>query len=221
MDKWKAVKIFIAINIIVLNVLVGYLVYVNLISSQSEPKKESLNTVSTQNPQQVDKDALVTQLKDYIDQRVKLSSANSVSPTPTSTPQPVATKAPLPSKTKQYYYMPIPGSGETLSNDWVDISGTDFYFDPAEYTGLIEARFESNMRLVNGNGKAWVRIYDVTHSITVINSEIQTSSQTTDNVTSDILLFWAGRNLYRIQAKSLTADTAVYEGGRIKVVTEN
>ena len=77
------------------------------------------------------------------------------------------------------------------------------------------------MKLVNGSGAAWVRIQDITHSITVINSEVQTSSQTTANVTSDLLNFWAGRNLYRIQARSITADTAVFEGGRIKVVTEN
>ncbi len=223
MDKWKALTIFVFANVVVLNILIGYLVYDNLINSDKESVGVESRTVVSSDTDLAIEENVYGRLKAYVDEKVDTLDLDSETPDPTLTPQPIVntTNQTSTAKTKQYNYIPIPGSGSTTQNDWVDISGTEFYFDPGEYPGTIEVRFEANMKLVNGSGAAWVRIQDITHSITVINSEVQTSSQTTANVTSDLLNFWAGRNLYRIQAKSLTADTTVYEGGRIKVVTEN
>ena len=216
MDKWRVFIIIVFANVVVLNTLIGYLVYDNLINNDKE-------SFVNQGSDLVIEDDVYERLKTYVDEKIGSLGSDSETPNPNLIPQPIAntTNQNSIAKTKQYNYIPIPGSGSTTQNDWVDISGTEFYFDPGEYPGAIEVRFEANMKRVNGSGAAWVRIQDITHSITVINSEVQTSSQTTANVTSDLLNFWAGRNLYRIQAKSLTADTTVYEGGRIKVVTEN
>jgi hypothetical protein len=124
-------------------------------------------------------------------------------------------------KIRTVQYVTIPGSGSTSANVWTNLAGTEFYFDTADYPGLIEIYFEANMRLVNGNGRAYVQLYDATHGIGVQGSDVNTTSQTDTVITSGRVSFWAGKNLIRVQAKSLTADTAVYNSGRLRIVTEN
>jgi len=124
-------------------------------------------------------------------------------------------------KTRAVQYVTIPGSGSSKSLSWENLAGTDIYFDKADYPGLTEVYFEANVNLVNGNGTAYIRLYDATHGIGVDGSEIRSQSQTAAIVTSGKVNFWQGKNLIRVQAKTLTADTAVYSYGRLRIVTEN
>ncbi len=124
-------------------------------------------------------------------------------------------------KVKSTVYVPVNGSGNVLDTKWTDISGTEFYFNPDDYPGLKEAYFEANMKLLNGNGTAFVRLFDSTAGIEVWGSEIKSSSQTFGSVVSGKLTLRGGNHLYKVQAKSLTADTTVFNGGRIKLVVEN
>ncbi len=124
-------------------------------------------------------------------------------------------------KSKTIAYIPITGTGSTTENKWVDIAGTDFYLNPADYTGLKESYFEANIKLINGNGAVFVRLFDITAGVEVWGSEIQSSSQTAVSVTSPKLTLRDGNHLYRVQIKSLTADTAIYNSGRVKLVQEN
>lgn len=134
--------------------------------------------------------------------------------------QTVIATAPAP-KTKSASYIPIPGSGNTLETSWTDIEGTDLYLSKADYPGFTEAYFEANMKLLNGNGKGYLRVYDVTNGRAVDGSEIETSSQTSVFVSSGKISLWEGYNHYVVQAKSLTADTTYFESGRLKIITEN
>jgi len=159
--------------------------------------------------------------KAYINE--KISSVLS-GVTPTVTPkEEKKTQTPVPTRTKvkNVSYVPIPGSGNTLNTSWTTIAGTDFYLSKGDYPGLTGIYFEANMKLVNGNGIAYLRVYDMTHSIAVNGSEIQSSSQTSTFVTSGAISLWDGYNHYVIQARSLTADTTVFESGRLKFITEN
>ncbi len=142
---------------------------------------------------------------------------------PGATPVSTRTTVSQPARTKvrSLTYVTIPGSGNTLNNNWTDLAGTDFYFDPADYPGLVEVYFEASMRLFNGNGMAYVRLFDTNHGIGVQGSDVQTNSQASTVVTSGKVSFWAGKNLIRVQTKSLTADTAIYDSGRLRIVTEN
>lgn len=124
-------------------------------------------------------------------------------------------------KIRTVAYVTIPGSGSSKSLTWENIVGTEFYFDKSDYPGLTEIYFETNMNLLNGNGKAFVRLYDSGHNIGVDGSEVSSVGQPAGIYTSGRLNFWAGKNLIRVQAKSLTADTTVYNYGRLKIVTEN
>jgi len=126
-----------------------------------------------------------------------------------------------PKKIRTTTIIPIPGSGSTLDNKWADIAGTEFNFNPLDYSNLKEAYLEVNLKLFNGNGTAFVRLFDVTSGIEVWGSELKTNNQNFTFVTSDKLTLRPGNHLYRIQAKSLTADTTVYNSGRLRLITEN
>jgi len=198
----KLFKLFLIVNFVVLDVVVGYFAY------------KQVNTAPAPAP--------TVQL--ITEQPVNL-------PTPTPTPAPTPVPTPTPTivyktsppkaKVRSVYYVSVPGNGSTLANDWVDLAGTDLYFDKADYPGLIEIYFEINSHLMNGNGAAYVRLFDVTHGIGVQGSEVQNSSQASSLVVSGQITFWAGKNLIRVQAKSLTADTAIFDSGRLRIVTEN
>ncbi len=137
--------------------------------------------------------------------------------TPTFTP---AVSKPRP-KIRNVSYLPISTSGSTQSNDWVSLAGTDFYFDTKDYLGLVEIYFETNIKLLNGNGIVFVRLYNDTHGVGVQGSEVQSNLQKDTAVISGKVSFYQGRNLIKVQAKSLTADTAIFTSGRLKIVTEN
>ena len=145
------------------------------------------------------------------------------SPTPTPTPTPKAIGQPATPKTKvrSTSYLPISVSGSTVSQDWAALGGTEFYFDIANYPGLVSIYFEANIRLLNGNGTAYVRLFDTVHGIGVQGSQTQTTNQASTAVESGQVSFWSGKNLIRVQAKSLTADTAIFDGGRLRIITEN
>ena len=152
----------------------------------------------------------------YVDTKIVEFKASL--PTPLPTPK---SSVDLKTKTRRISYLPIPGNGSTLANDWSGLSGTDFYFDTRDYPGLVSIYFEANIHLFNGNGIASARLFDVTHSVGVQGSELLTTNQADTAVESGQVSFYAGKNLVRVQAKSLTADTTVFTSGRLKIIVEN
>ncbi len=210
----KVFKVVLILDLVLVNVVLGYLVY----KFQSPIPKEQ----TTSNNQ-------ITNLKtEYLDKCgeeclkvIRLEVAKLEPSLPVATVSPTIITKVVKSKIRTVQYVTVPGSGYTSANSWSDVPGTDFYFDTKDYPGLLEVYFESTESLLNGNGVAYVRLFDVTHGIGVQGSDTQTSAQTAGVVTSGKVNFWSGRNLIRVQAKSLTADTAVYATGRLRIVTEN
>ena len=125
------------------------------------------------------------------------------------------------SKVRTVSYLPISTGGQTMNRDWENLSGTDFYFDKNDYPGLVEIYFEANIHLFNGNGTAFVRLFDDTHGVGVQGSEITTTKQIDTAAVSGQVSFYQGKNLIKVQAKSLTADTTIFTSGRLKIITEN
>jgi len=155
--------------------------------------------------------------KKYIDSRTA-----TVKPTPGPTPETKIIYQTVPkTKVKSTTYVTIAGSGSTTAKDWVNVAGSDFYFSPEDYPGLVSVYFEANMKLMTGSGRAYVRLFDVTHGIGVQGSEASTKSNTDTVVESGQVSFWQGKNLIRVQIKSLTTESAVYNSGRLRIVVEN
>jgi hypothetical protein len=217
-------KLLIALGLVNLIALDVFIAYYFLVSQKATPVSSTADNIANlkdtiqQNENPVD--ICGDDCKSYIDQKVVediAKAAANVTPTPSTAP----VKAIVPVTKKSVSYLPISGSGDTTNTDWVDIAGTDFYMSKSDYPGLIGFYFEANISLLNGNGAAYFRIYDATHSVAVVGSEISTSSQVVSFVSSGQVYFWEGYNHYVVQGKSLTADTAKFESGRLKIITEN
>ncbi|KKR84048.1 MAG: hypothetical protein UU32_C0051G0009 [Candidatus Woesebacteria bacterium GW2011_GWB1_41_10] len=124
-------------------------------------------------------------------------------------------------KTRTTSYVTIPGSGSTTETAWTNVAGSEFYFNPADYPGLVSVYFEANMKLFNGSGLAYAQLFDVTHGIGVQGSEVSTQTGSDTVVESGQVSFWSGRNLIRVQVKSLTTESAIFNSGRLRILTEN
>lgn len=149
-----------------------------------------------------------------------LSSQDTPTPTSTSTTAYSPTSSPV-TKSTTYSYVPIPGDGSILSSTWTDVPGTDFEFDPKNFSGFVEARLNANLRLYNGNGTAYLRLFDVTAGIEVWGSEVKATGQNFTYLTSAKLQLRPGNRKYRIQLKSETADTAVFNSGQLRLLIRN
>lgn len=122
------------------------------------------------------------------------------------------------SPTKKTAYIPLSGPITTTSTAWVDAAGTDVYIDIVnDYGKNATISWEAFLSIANGNGQTFARLYDATHGIAVNGSEISTILGTSTQVSSGALSFWAGRNLYRVQLKSLNSFVATFASGRIKI----
>jgi hypothetical protein len=190
------------VDLILVNVAVGWLLF-----GKQGPKEVAVIT----------KEGCLTECQAIVDQKI------AAIPTPgcnCTVPSPAVIKSSV-AKKRSIVYVPVNGNGSVLNEKWTDLSGTEFYFNPDDYSGLKEAYFEANMKLINGNGQAFVRLFDSSAGVEVWGSEITTSSQAFVSVVSGKLTFKSGYHLYKVQAKSLTADTTVFNSGRIKLVVEN
>lgn len=118
----------------------------------------------------------------------------------------------------QIIYIPLGGGGSTTNQSWTDVANAEVWLDIANYTNVDKIYFEGFIKIKHGNGKAYARLYDVTHGIGVQGSEIQTTSENYTLVESGSLSLWQGKNLYRVQIKSLTGYEAFFDSGRIKII---
>lgn len=126
---------------------------------------------------------------------------------------PVSTSKP------QDMYIQISGSGSTQNAGWTDVVGTDFSFDVTQdFDKGASFAWEGFLRVANANGTAFARIYDVTHGIGVDGSQIYVVNKADFTRANSInMKFWAGRNTYRVQIKSLNTFNVDYMGGKIRV----
>jgi hypothetical protein len=129
------------------------------------------------------------------------------SATPAVTPKP------------QDVYIQISGTGSTKNSSWTDVPGSDFSFDVTRDFGKgAHFAWEGFLRITDANGTAYARIYDATHGIGVDGSEISVANAADYTRANSVNMnFWAGRNTYRVQIKSLNTFNVDYMGGKIRV----
>lgn len=127
-----------------------------------------------------------------------------------------------PTKTgKNTTFIPIGGSFSATKTDWTDVKQGELYLDSADYGASPQISWEASLKVAHGNGKAFARLFDVTHGIAVANSEVSVENQADyKQVSSGNLNLWSGRNLYRVQVKSLNSFEVFFDSGRIKIVSQ-
>lgn len=116
-------------------------------------------------------------------------------------------------------YVPLGTTGSTTSTDWENIADSAVYIDlENDYAAGAVVSWEASLKVAHANGQAYARLYDDTNKIGVDFSELTTENNATfKQVTSGNLPLWKGRNLYKVQIKSLNSFEVTYSGGRIKI----
>lgn len=155
-------------------------------------------------------------IKDEVSKAVASQSANTnaiSSPISGSKSTPTATQKP------QVSYVPFGSDYSTSSTDWVDAPANEVSFDLAkDYASGAKVSWEASLRVDNANGTAYARIFDVTHGIAVDGSEINvTNNSSFQRISSGNMNLWSGRNVYRVQLKSLNSSQIFYSGGKIRI----
>jgi hypothetical protein len=143
-------------------------------------------------------------------------------PAATSTPSPTSVIAPKPSaatKKTEVSYLPIGGSLTTTSTDWTDVPGSDFWADfSTDFGSDAQVSWEATLKVEAASGRVTARLMDTTHGIELLESQVFTELGVLTSVTSGRIYPWAGKNLYRVQIRSLIPTAASFDGGRVKVV---
>ncbi len=154
---------------------------------------------------------------DLIDQKISQAIAT-ISGKETIKETKVVEKTTTGTSQPQVIYIPLGGGGSTTSKEWADVGNAEVYFEIGDYPNVDRIYFEGFINVKHGNGRAFARLYDVTHGIGVQGSDIYTDSESFTLVESGSLSFWQGKNLYRIQIKSLNGYEASIDSGRIKII---
>lgn len=155
-------------------------------------------------------------IKEEVSKAVASQSANTKV---ISTPISDSKSAPVATQKPQVSYVPFGSDYSTSSTDWVDAPANEVSFDLAkDYSKGAKASWEASLRVDNANGVAFARIFDVTHGIAVDGSEISvTDKDTYQRTSSGNINLWSGRNVYRVQVKSLNSSQIFYSGGKIRI----
>lgn len=142
------------------------------------------------------------------------STAIAGTPTPKPTPSPQAVI-----QFPKTLYIPLGGESNTQTTDWVDVPNSVAWLDfGSEFGPYAKAVFEGILRVDNANGTAYARLVDATHGIAVNGSEIKLENNSQFNLSvSGNLTFWAGKNLYKVQIKSLNGSTVFLDSARLKI----
>ncbi len=122
-------------------------------------------------------------------------------------------------KTPQTAYIPMGTEFTTTSTDWYTINDTGVYIDLInEYGTNTTVSWEASLKVAHGNGQAFARLWDDTNKIAVNGSELTTVNNVAYSlVSSRDLPFWRGRNLYKLQVKSLNSFEITITGAKIKI----
>lgn len=104
-------------------------------------------------------------------------------------------------------YLPLGSGGSTKVTNWTVLDGSDFIFDLKDYPEGTKVYWNGNLKAEVSNSRCFARIYDNSNFRAVDFSEQTTNEKTTQNLTSQPLMIWAGRNTYRVEIKSLNGIT--------------
>ncbi len=116
------------------------------------------------------------------------------------------------------YYISLGGGASTTSTAFVDIQGSDFKFDPGNYPGARAFYFQAILVSDAPDKETFARLYDITHNVGIINSDIKYKGLSPSLTESGALNFFAGVLTLRVQVHGLDINSASVLNPRIKVV---
>ena len=202
-------------------IALGNLVYLDtkvLLNTQNQeiPLVVTDQETTTETPPQIiNIDKCGSECQKAIDEKIEAA----IEKLPKSTTTKIVEKQSTPS-TPQVSYVPIGSSLTTNSTDWKTIPEGAAYVDKKEYSGNLTIIWETSLKTSHSQGKVFARLYDDTHSISLDGSEVSSSFQTSTTIVSGNLSLWEGKNLYKVQIKSLDGQNVTFDSGKIKIVSQ-
>ena len=197
------------IHIFFLVLILGLFAYVFRVDKQIKDlyKREPINTETIREIKTVEK------VKEVI-------STPSASPQTVIQKETVIVNQPSTNIGNRTSYIPMGSITTTTSTGWSDVKDSEVYIDlKNDFSQTAYVSFETSLKVADGNGQAFARLYDATHGIAVDGSEISTTNNSDYKfVGTGKLNLWNGKNLYKVQLKSLNGFVITYSGGKIKIV---
>jgi len=196
-------------TLIVFNLVLA--TYLFILYRMALPVIERQEGRSVASPQTIVSDECGEECQRIIDERVAQATAT-LSAFPSEPRQfvPAAPAATVPITT----FLPL-GGGSTIERDWTTVGGSEFVFDLKDYPSDAKVYWEGNLKVRHENNKCYARVFDKSNSRAVDFSEQSTSKTSFENLTSQLLTIWAGKNNYRLEFKSLVGSDCFLEAPRI------
>lgn len=138
-------------------------------------------------------------------------------PAPTPTPTPTAVPTATPTKAETRTETVDLSGGSASGGDWVRIGNSEKWLDTSLYGELVEVTWQGWLKVKDGNGIAYARLYDATNNRAVDGSQVSNSSGEKASFYSGSLSIWRGQNQYYIEVKSSTGYEVTVEGPKLKL----
>lgn len=116
------------------------------------------------------------------------------------------------------YYVPL-GSGGSTSSEWTDVPGVQGYIDSTSYGKIKTVTFEASLHTPTNNQEAEARLYNVSDSHPVWNSEVKISGGTPQLKISSPIKLDGGSKLYQVQMKTQLQSRTNLENARVRIIT--
>ena len=137
------------------------------------------------------------------------------SPSPTAQPAAIQTVV---QTANREIFIPM-GTGQSKSDTFADIGGTEVTIDSSKYSPIDYVVFEASIWVDGGNGRAWAQIKNVNDNNPLIESQISNVTSTATSRTSGKIPIPSGSKTYIVQAKTDMTDFAAHIGNaRLKIV---
>lgn len=121
--------------------------------------------------------------------------------------------------TQKTTYVNLDGTYTTTSTDWTTIDASAVIVDlENDYGKNATVYFSASLKIGNGSGQAYVRLYDDTNKIAVSNSELTSLNNISFTLhETGNLPIWKGRNTYKLQIKSLNSQEIYVTNAKMKI----
>jgi hypothetical protein len=163
-------------------------------------------------------DAMLKQVQHDVAREVEkqMAALPTSVPSATSVPAAAVTSATSQNSTS---FIPLDGTSTTTSTGWETLEGTGVWVDVLnDYGEGAVVTWSASLKVAHGNGQAFARIWDDTNKIAVDGSELTTTNNVNyETKVSGNLPLWKGKNLYKVQVKSLNGFQVTYSGGKMRV----
>jgi len=124
----------------------------------------------------------------------------------------------VPSASIKELHIPF-GGGEAESSEWADVKGVKLTIDSQNYKAAKQIVFETSFFIPTGNGRAFVRLYNVTDNYPMWGTELNNEGNigAVFYMTSPAIQLAVGNKTYQVQIKNTLQAKTELVSSRLRV----